>query len=851
MLVRAAYACAFFFWLAGVVDHEESVARTPPMSPSGEDAWGGMLAGPTAPSSPPPLVSPRAAPRTLNPVPAMDSGAKAAALPRSAAAAAERAGGAQCPYAVPDGAGEAGEALEHGNSERRGGSAAQPSPPARPARQASGNLEDAGARVCTQLKTAKPGAAADVHARKDLAQAQTSLHWVLACGAGTGLGSGGAARWRPEGGDEGPGGGEGGYAWLASGQRWLTGAGRKVVAAAKDAQSSLQSRLGELDRLAGKGGPRPRPPAGGGAVPTYFHEWAAQLAALPVDKRAAALGAMPEDDRLVLQRILDQEAVARSPHSETLGSNTLGHGTLSGPGADRRERLAAGRLARRGDPDGGTPGGSARAHSEPRRRPSDAADWDAPPAGGSLGGPLGAPRRNGSSGGLGLGGSGSADEAAARAVAAQEAAVLHAARGGQPAPASAGVERGPDTSGRRVGADEERSDGLTQRRQQTETAAEAAPEADLLGLSGGGPARPHEPRGEHRPPADDADADLLGLSGGSRGAGAMAGAGLHEAESALEAGVQASRAEPADDAADLLGLSAEPAGARPAPGAVAAPGAGAKGSNPEAPHDHGADLLGLSGGAPGTRNSGVSLDPGPPEPAWSSGGASASRPPAGSPARMPRQPAHAAASPAAPARGSHAAGHAPDDDDLLGFGGRADAGSWGGSGAPAAAPAAPASGVSGLEDLLGGTGGRPGDGRAPPRDAAMIDFNGDVAGAAGDGAHAALYADKEAGDGSAGFGRGNEPELRRVLRARRRAEMHERMRAGLAEKTARDTAEASAAEQRAAAKDAVAAKMAAWQVQPGPCPLCNSFEQARPCNLPPSRQGGRLPRMSQRLGAFS
>ena len=609
-------------------------------------------------------------------------------------------------------------------------------------------------------------------------------------GAGSGPGSGGAVRWRPEGGEGGPGGGEGGRAWLASGQRWLAGAGRKVVAAAKDAQSSLQSRLGDIDWVGGRGGARPRPPAAGGAVPAFFHEWAAQLAALPADRRAAALGAMPEDDRLVLQRILDQAAVARSPASEMLGSSAAGQQTLSGPGADRRERPGAGWIARGGDAGGGAAGGSARAHSEPRRRPSDAADWDAPPAGGSVGGPLGAPRRSGSSGGLGW--LRSADVAAARAVAAQEA-TLHSAEA-ESLPSGAAQKPEPHDGGRRAGTAEERSNGSMQRRQQ----AEAEPEADLLGLSGGSPARPEGPRGEHHAPADDAGADLLGLSGSSGGAGALGGAGPPEAVSVLGGGAETAHAKPAEDAADLLGLSADDAGARSAE----APGA-------ELQHDHGADLLGLSGSAHGTRDPERNQKSGAAEPAWS-----------GSPARAPRQPAPAAASPATPARGSDAAGHAPDDD-LLGFGGTAKLGSSGGCGAPAAAPtvagpAAPATGVSGLEELLGGAGGCPGDRAAPPRDGAMIDFGGEAAGAAGDGAHAALYADEEAGDGSAGLGQGDEPELRRMLRARRRAEMHERMRAGLAEKTARDTAEASAAEQRSAAKDAVAAKMAAWQVQPSP-----------------------------------
>ena len=61
--------------------------------------------------------------------------------------------------------------------------------------------------------------------------------------------SGVAAR-RRAGEDEGA-----GRAWLQSGQRWLAGAGRKVVAAAKDAQSSLQTRLGDLDVFAPKGTP--------------------------------------------------------------------------------------------------------------------------------------------------------------------------------------------------------------------------------------------------------------------------------------------------------------------------------------------------------------------------------------------------------------------------------------------------------------------------------------------------------------------------------------------------------------------------------------------------------------------
>ena len=67
-------------------------APASPLSPYGEDSWGGMLAGPAAPSSPPPPVSPQAGAKPSGSAQGMDRGVAAAPVaresmqPRSAAA---------------------------------------------------------------------------------------------------------------------------------------------------------------------------------------------------------------------------------------------------------------------------------------------------------------------------------------------------------------------------------------------------------------------------------------------------------------------------------------------------------------------------------------------------------------------------------------------------------------------------------------------------------------------------------------------------------------------------------------------------------------------------------------------
>ena len=622
-------------------------------------------------------------------------------------------------------------------------------------------------------------------------------------------------------------------------------------------------------------------------MPAFFYEWAAQLRALPADRRTAALGAMPEDDRLTLQRILDQEALARGPRPDTLSA--AGGGALAGTfGQDsqsthlaRRDRLSAGAGAAGAAGDlnpkrnfkedlhhkEGVLAACARASSEPRRRPSDTSDWDARPSEGAPG----APRRSGSSGGLWAGlGSASGPDEAASAVRAAGAEAEDAHSTGRQSVSGPGVRKYFSAGGGQAGVSGQRPESWEAEQEGCAPGQRGAgeePEADLLGLSGEAGAPGHADSGSGRQMGEEKagqgdaalgrstgeavpaapEADLLGLAGASPGAGVgpgsaadgpseqgrQPGVGLHELEQGLATQGQRGKGGTAAPEADLLGLlggGGSPAQATP----DSEPIAGRAHERVDEP----ADLLGLSGtqasgeelGGDGALGLGSAARTGPmrAEPVHDAAAdllglagspragadpnlrpvAGTSAPPASSPARASVQSARAPAA-ASPAASRAAAAQAPDAD-FLGFSGQPAAH------APAPAPAPGA--VSGLEELLGGGGshgaGAPQGASPGPRGSAMIDFGGEEGGEAGDGAHAALYAEAEAA--GSGLGQGDEPEARRVLRARRRAAMHERMRAGLAEKTARDAAEAGEAEKRAAAKEAVAARMAAWQVRSSP-----------------------------------
>lgn len=79
-------------------------------------------------------------------------------------------------------------------------------------------------------------------------------------------------------------------------------------------------------------------------IPEYYHQWAQTIAALPTEERARTLGAMPEDDRLIVQRLIDAAAIraaAAERHSQAAGaaapSARAGHPAQQPPKRDMEE----------------------------------------------------------------------------------------------------------------------------------------------------------------------------------------------------------------------------------------------------------------------------------------------------------------------------------------------------------------------------------------------------------------------------------------------------------------------------------------------------------------------------------
>ncbi|CAL8460559.1 g88 [Coccomyxa elongata] len=111
----------------------------------------------------------------------------------------------------------------------------------------------------------------------------------------------------------GPGGKDSAKEWLDKGQKWLFTAGKKVAAAAKEASSTIQSKLDEMEVFKSQSkGPRTWSPDDDDMIPEYYKEWAATIERLGPEEQARTLGQMTEDDRLVVQRIMDQSSVRRS-----------------------------------------------------------------------------------------------------------------------------------------------------------------------------------------------------------------------------------------------------------------------------------------------------------------------------------------------------------------------------------------------------------------------------------------------------------------------------------------------------------------------------------------------------------
>ncbi|KAK9836583.1 hypothetical protein WJX74_003588 [Apatococcus lobatus] len=112
---------------------------------------------------------------------------------------------------------------------------------------------------------------------------------------------------------------EEGSKWLASGKSWLSKASKRVAAAAKESATVIQARLEEIDpRFAPKGwtGARDRMPSNDGTssndIPPHLYEIACNMAELSPDRQAALMAAMTEEERLLVQRAMDEAAIARS-----------------------------------------------------------------------------------------------------------------------------------------------------------------------------------------------------------------------------------------------------------------------------------------------------------------------------------------------------------------------------------------------------------------------------------------------------------------------------------------------------------------------------------------------------------
>lgn len=236
------------------MDHQAAAAEPPSAcARSGsEDNWGGMVGGPASPRSP---TAPRSGPPAPE-APAVPS-AQASPPPPPRAPLAAPAGLAQAAAGRRRASSDVAAAAQAGD----GGAA----PVAGGRGLGAGPVRSNDAALAPGPhpgKGARGGGLAPGHLPPARLQRPASVEPPDELGSREARRRGGDEDAVEDGGEAGR---EGARAWLNSGQRWLAGAGRKVVAAAKDAQSSLQSRLGDMDVFAPKGAagaflrPRVRP----------------------------------------------------------------------------------------------------------------------------------------------------------------------------------------------------------------------------------------------------------------------------------------------------------------------------------------------------------------------------------------------------------------------------------------------------------------------------------------------------------------------------------------------------------------------------------------------------------------
>lgn len=113
--------------------------------------------------------------------------------------------------------------------------------------------------------------------------------------------------------------------WLTGGQKWLKSAGKKLATVAKESASEIQKRLETVDIKMQKGKGM-RVGDDGEEVPAYYHQWAAKIQDMSPARQADVLDQLGEEDRLIVQRILDHAAVQRSNDSAMSG---ISHGQRS------------------------------------------------------------------------------------------------------------------------------------------------------------------------------------------------------------------------------------------------------------------------------------------------------------------------------------------------------------------------------------------------------------------------------------------------------------------------------------------------------------------------------------------
>lgn len=106
--------------------------------------------------------------------------------------------------------------------------------------------------------------------------------------------------------------------WLTGGQKWLKSAGKKLATVAKESASEIQKRLETVDVKMQKGKGM-RVGDDGEEVPAYYHQWAAKIQDMSPARQADVLDQLGEEDRLIVQRILDHAAVQRSNDSAMSG----------------------------------------------------------------------------------------------------------------------------------------------------------------------------------------------------------------------------------------------------------------------------------------------------------------------------------------------------------------------------------------------------------------------------------------------------------------------------------------------------------------------------------------------------